>query len=128
MGLNLFIEQILNGIQFGVTLFLMSAGLTLIFGVMGLINLAHGSLYMIGAFAAALVLSWTGSFFTALIASFAVACFFGVLIEIIIIRRLYYRNHLDQVLATFALILLLSEGTRWFFGPFPMFLDLPESS
>ncbi len=126
MGLNLFIEQILNGIQFGVTLFLMSAGLTLIFGVMGLINLAHGSLYMIGAFAAALVLSWTGSFFTAIIASFAVACFFGVLIEIIIIRRLYNRNHLDQVLATFALILLLSEGTRWFFGPFPMFLDLPR--
>lgn len=126
MSLILFIEQALNGLQFGVMLFLMAAGLTLVFGVMGLINLAHGSLYMIGAFAAAAVSVATGSFVLALIASFVCAAFAGVLIEYFIIRRLYDRDHLDQVLATFALILIFSEGTRWVFGSFPLFLDKPE--
>lgn len=121
----LFIEQMLNGIQFGVMLFLMSAGLTLVFGVMGLINLAHGSLYMIGAFAAAAVAAATGSFVLALMASLAAAALAGALIELTIIRRLYDRDHLDQVLATFALILIFSEGTRWMFGSFPLFLDVP---
>ncbi|MBC7179626.1 MAG: branched-chain amino acid ABC transporter permease, partial [Roseovarius sp.] len=105
----LLIEQALNGLQFGVMLFLMAAGLTLIFGVMGLINLAHGSLYMIGAFAAAWVAGLTGSFLLALAASLAAAALAGVLIELLVIRRLYDRDHLDQVLATFALILILSE-------------------
>jgi branched-chain amino acid transport system permease protein len=123
----LFIEQLLNGIQFGIMLFLMSAGLTLIFGVMGLINLAHGSFYMIGAFCAALVAGVTGSFWLALGASLCGAAIAGVLIEIFIIRRLYRRDHLDQVLATFALILLLSEGVRWYFGAFPLYLTIPES-
>ena len=126
MSLILFIEQALNGLQFGVMLFLMAAGLTLVFGVMGLINLAHGSLYMIGAFAAAAVAAATGSFMLALIASFVCAAFAGVLIEYFVIRRLYDRDHLDQVLATFALILIFSEGTRWVFGSFPLFLDKPE--
>jgi len=126
MSLILFIEQALNGLQFGVMLFLMAAGLTLVFGVMGLINLAHGSLYMIGAFAAAAVAAATGSFVLALIASFVCAAFAGVLIEYFVIRRLYDRDHLDQVLATFALILIFSEGTRWVFGSFPLFLDKPE--
>ncbi|WP_299420403.1 branched-chain amino acid ABC transporter permease [uncultured Shimia sp.] len=121
----LFIEQMLNGLQFGVMLFLMSAGLTLVFGVMGLINLAHGSLYMIGAFAAAAVAAATGSFVLALMASLAAAALAGALIELTIIRRLYDRDHLDQVLATFALILIFSEGTRWLFGSFPLFLDVP---
>ena len=121
----LFIEQLLNGLQFGVMLFLMSAGLTLVFGVMGLINLAHGSLYMIGAFAAAAVAAATGSFLLALMASLAAAALAGALIELTIIRRLYDRDHLDQVLATFALILIFSEGTRWLFGSFPLFLDIP---
>ncbi len=121
----LFIEQMLNGLQFGVMLFLMSAGLTLVFGVMGLINLAHGSLYMIGAFAAAAVAAATGSFVLALMASLAAAALAGALIELTIIRRLYDRDHLDQVLATFALILIFSEGTRWMFGSFPLFLDVP---
>lgn len=116
----------LNGLQFGVMLFLMSAGLTLVFGVMGLINLAHGSLYMIGAFAAAAVAAATGSFVLALIASLAAAALAGALIELTIIRRLYDRDHLDQVLATFALILIFSEGTRWMFGSFPLFLDVPK--
>ncbi len=115
----------LNGLQFGVMLFLMSAGLTLVFGVMGLINLAHGSLYMIGAFAAAAVAAATGSFVLALMASLAAAALAGALIELTIIRRLYDRDHLDQVLATFALILIFSEGTRWVFGSFPLFLDVP---
>ncbi|GAA6178878.1 branched-chain amino acid ABC transporter permease [Shimia sp. NS0008-38b] len=126
MSILLFIEQLLNGLQFGVMLFLMSAGLTLVFGVMGLINLAHGSLYMIGAFAAAAVATATGSFVLALMASLAAAALAGALIELTIIRRLYDRDHLDQVLATFALILIFSEGTRWMFGSFPLFLDVPE--
>ena len=127
MTFILFFEQLLNGIQFGTMLFLMSAGLTLIFGVMGLINLAHGSFYMIGAFSAALIAALTGSFWLALLASLAGAAIAGVLIEIVIIRRLYRRDHLDQVLATFALILLLSEGVRWYFGAFPLYLTIPES-
>ncbi|UWQ35579.1 branched-chain amino acid ABC transporter permease (plasmid) [Leisingera sp. M527] len=122
----LVLEQILNGLQFGVMLFLMAAGLTLVFGVMGLINLAHGSLYMVGAFAAAAVAGWTGSFLLALIASLAAAAAAGALMELVVIRRLYRRDHLDQVLATFALILIFSEGTRWLFGSFPLFLDVPS--
>jgi branched-chain amino acid transport system permease protein len=121
----LFIEQMLNGLQLGVMLFLMAAGLTLIFGVMGLINLAHGSLYMIGAFACAAVAAATGSFWLGLAASLAAAAAAGALMEVAIIRRLYERDHLDQVLATFALILILSEGTRWLFGSFPLYLDIP---
>ncbi len=126
MSVILIIEQILNGLQFGVMLFLMAAGLTLIFGVMGLINLAHGSLYMIGAFAAAAVAGATGSFVLALGAALAAAAVAGALVEILVIRRLYQAAHLDQVLATFALILIFSEGTRWVFGSFPLFLDIPS--
>ena len=122
----LVLEQILNGLQLGMMLFLMAAGLTLVFGVMGLINLAHGSLYMVGAFAAAAVAGWTGSFLLALIASLAAAAAAGALMELVVIRRLYRRDHLDQVLATFALILIFSEGTRWLFGSFPLFLDVPS--
>ncbi len=121
----LLLEQLLNGLQFGVMLFLMAAGLTLIFGVMGLINLAHGSLYMIGAFAAATVAGVTGSFLLALAAALAASAAAGALIEVAVIRRLYARDHLDQVLATFALILILSEGTRALFGSFPLYLDVP---
>nr|WP_281393037.1 branched-chain amino acid ABC transporter permease [Roseibium litorale] len=121
------IEQLLNGLQLGVMLFLMAAGLTLIFGVMGLINLAHGSLYMVGAFACAAVASLTGSFWLGLIASLAAAAAAGAIIEVLVIRRLYSRDHLDQVLATFALILMFSEGTRWVFGSFPLYLNIPSS-
>ena len=125
MSLVLIAEQILNGLQFGIMLFLMSAGLTLIFGVMGLINLAHGSLYMIGAFIAAVVASATGSFILALVAALSAAALAGAIVEMTIIRKLYNRDHLDQVLATFALILIFSEGTRWVFGSFPLYLDVP---
>ena len=126
MSFVLIAEQILNGLQFGIMLFLMSAGLTLIFGVMGLINLAHGSLYMIGAFLAATVASVTGSFILALAAALSGAALAGAIVEMTIIRKLYNRDHLDQVLATFALILIFSEGTRWVFGSFPLYLDVPS--
>ena len=127
MSTILIIEQVLNGLQSGVMLFLMAAGLTLIFGVMGLINLAHGSLYMVGAFAAAAVAGVTGSFVLALVAALAAAALAGAVIEVAVIRRLYDSDHLDQVLATFALILIFSEGTRWVFGSFPLFLDIPDA-
>jgi len=127
MSAVLLAEQILNGIQFGIMLFLMAAGLTLVFGVMGLINLAHGSLFMIGAFAAAWVAAATGSFTAGLIAALATAAAAGALMEIIVLRRLYGRDHLDQVLATFALILIFSEGTRAVFGSFPLFLEIPDA-
>lgn len=126
MTLALMLEQLLNGVQFGLMLFLMSAGLTLVFGVMGLINLAHGSLYMIGAFLCAAVAGATGNFWLGLIAGIAAAAAAGALIEIVVIRRLYDRDHLDQVLATFALILILSEGVRMVFGPFPLYLNVPD--
>lgn len=125
MSTALLIEQLLNGLQLGVMLFLMAAGLTLIFGVMGLINLAHGSLYMIGAFACAATAAATGSFWLGLIASLAAAAAAGAIMEIIVIRKLYDRDHLDQVLATFALILIFSEGSRWAFGSLPLYLDIP---
>ncbi len=126
MSTILIIEQVLNGLQFGVMLFLMAAGLTLIFGVMGLINLAHGSLYMIGAFAAAAVAGATGSFVLAILAAMVAAAFAGAIVEMAVLRRLYARDHLDQVLATFALILIFSEGTRWIFGSLPLYLNIPS--
>ncbi|MBO9465301.1 High-affinity branched-chain amino acid transport system permease protein LivH [Pelagimonas phthalicica] len=125
MSMILLAEQVLNGLQLGVMLFVMAAGLTLVFGVMGLINLAHGSLFMIGAFAAAAVAGATGSFLLALAAALAASAAVGALVEVVVIRRLYNRDHLDQVLATFALILIFSEGTRWLFGSFPLFLNIP---
>jgi branched-chain amino acid transport system permease protein len=126
MTLALTLEQLLNGIQFGIMLFLMASGLTLIFGVMGLINLAHGSLYMVGAFVCAYVTGITGSFWLGLLAGALGAAIMGVIVEVLVIRRLYQRDHLDQVLATFALILILSEGTALVFGSQPLWLDIPS--
>lgn len=126
MPLALLTEQILNGLQFGVMLFLMAAGLTLIFGVMGLINLAHGSLFMLGGFVCAAIAAWTGSFWLGLAASLAAAAAAGALVEVFVIRRLYERDHLDQVLATFALVLMFSEGVRFVFGSYPLYLTPPE--
>lgn len=122
----LLLEQLLNGVQFGVMLFLLAAGLTLVFGIMGIINLAHGSLYMIGAFAAAWVAAQTGSVLLALLGGLAAAAVVGMAVEYVVLRRLYARDHLDQVLATFGLILFFNQGMTILFGRQPLFVDLPE--
>ena len=123
--MTLALEQILNGIQFGIMLFLMAAGLTLIFGIMNVINLAHGSLYMIGAYAAALVAARTGSFLLAVPAGLVAAALAGLIIEFVVIRKLYDRDHLQQVLATFGLILFINEGATILFGRTPLFVGMP---
>jgi len=120
------IEQLLNGIQLGMLLFLLAAGLTLIFGIMDLVNLAHGSLYMIGAYFAATFAEWTGSFVLgaifALLATFVV----GMVLEVVAIRPLYGRTHLDHVLGTFGLLLFFNELVRLIWGPAGMTLSLPS--
>ena len=116
----------LNGLQLGVMLFLMSAGLTLVFGIMNLINLAHGSLYMVGAYACALLLRLTGSFVAALVLAVPATLAVGVLVELLVLRTLYRRDHLDQVLATFGLILFFNELVTVLAGPESLFLDLPK--
>ena len=125
--MNLALEQTLNGIQFGVMLFLLAAGLTLIFGVMRIINLAHGAFYMIGAYGAALVGERTGSYALAALAGLAAAGLAGLIIEFVVIRRLYARDHVQQVLATFGVILLINEGTTILFGRQPLYLPMPPS-
>ncbi len=123
----LFLEQLLNGIQLGVFLFLIAAGLTLIFGIMGVINLAHGSLFMVGAYAAAVGTEWTGSFSLGIVIALVVAGAVGVLMEFVVMRRLYDRDHLDQVLATFGLILFANELVTMIFGRTPLFLNVPDA-
>lgn len=124
---TLVLEQLLNGLQLGVTLFLLAAGLTLIFGIMGIINLAHGALYMVGAYAGALVAKATGSFLLAVPAGLVAAGLTGIIIEYVVIRRLYDRDHLDQVLATYGLILFLNELMTILFGRQPLFTGVPPA-
>ena len=119
------IEQCLNGIQLGMLLFLLAAGLTLIFGIMDLVNLAHGSLYMIGAYFAATFAAATGSFITGAALAVAATLVVGMVLEVVAIRRLYGRDHLDHVLATFGLILFFNDLVRWIWGPAGMSLPLP---
>jgi len=109
MTLALFIEQLVNGIQFGVTLFLMSAGLTLVFGIMNMINLTHGTIYMAGAFLAATVAHATGSFWLGLVTGVIGSAILGLGLERSVLRRFYMRSHLDQVLVTFGLILVFND-------------------
>ena len=123
----LLIEQLLNGLQYGVMLFLLAAGLTLIFGIMGVINLAHGSLFMVGAYAGTYVAGVTGSFWLGLPAALIAAAITGFLMETLVIRRLYSRDHLDQVLATFALILMFNQLITLIFGRQPVFTPLPQA-
>ena len=122
----LLVEQLLNGLQYGVTLFLLAAGLTLIFGIMGVINLAHGALYMVGAFAASWVAIQTGNFWGGLLAGLVASAVAGIVMELGIMRQLYARDHLDQVLATFALILIFNQSAVLIFGRQPLFTTLPE--
>jgi branched-chain amino acid transport system permease protein len=126
MTLALFLEQTLNGLQQGVMLFLMAAGLTLVFGIMHLINLAHGSLYMVGAYVAASVTLASGSFVLGVLAAMAAAGITGMVLELLALRRLYQRNHLDQVLATFGVILTFNELTKIIWGAQALFLSTPE--
>lgn len=121
----LFIEQLLNGLQLGVMLFLMSAGLTLVFGIMQVINLAHGSFYMIGAYVAATVAMRSGSFLLGMAVALPTAAAVGMIVELTVLRRLYNRDHLDQVLATFGLIFFFNELTRIIWGRQPLFMDVP---
>ena len=120
-----FFEQFLNGIQLGMLLFLLAAGLTLIFGIMDLVNLAHGSLYMLGAYFAATFADWTDSFLLGALLALAATAVTGMLLEVIAIRRLYGRSHLDHVLGTFGLLLFFNELVRLIWGPAGMTLSLP---
>ena len=122
----LILEQTLNGLQFGVFLFLISAGLTLVFGIMNMVNLAHGSLYMIGAYFAAAIAQWTGSFILAILLTIPASMLVGVVLEIVALRTLYDRDHLAQVLATFGLILFFNEVVRMIWGPGGQFLSPPD--
>lgn len=121
----LFVEQVLNGLQFGVMLFLIAAGLTLVLGVMNMVNLAHGSLYMLGAFVTAWATIETGSFLLGVGAAVLATAAAGALIELLVVRRLYARNHLDQVLATFGLILFFNEFAKVLWGPRALRVDMP---
>jgi branched-chain amino acid transport system permease protein len=122
----LVLEQALNGLQFGVMLFLMAAGLTLVFGIMNLINLAHGSLYMVGAYVSAWTFSTTGSLVVAVSAALSAALVTGIIIEVVLFRALYTREHLDQVLGTFGLTLFFNEMVRVIWGPAALYSGVPK--
>jgi branched-chain amino acid transport system permease protein len=121
----LFLEQCLNGVQLGLLLFLLAAGLTLVFGIMDLVNLAHGSLYMLGAYFAATFAAWTESFIAGALLALGATLLVGMALEVVALRRLYGRDHLDHVLATFGLILFFNELVRMVWGPAGMSLSLP---
>jgi branched-chain amino acid transport system permease protein len=121
-----FIEQCLNGVQLGMLLFLLAAGLTLIFGIMDLVNLAHGSLYMLGAYFAATFAALTDSFVLGALLALVATAVVGMALEVIAIRPLYGRSHLDHVLGTFGLLLFFNELVRLVWGPAGMTLSLPS--
>lgn len=124
---ELLLIQTLNGLQFGVLLFLMAAGLTLVFGIMSFVNLAHGALYMFGAYFAAATWNATGSFALAVLAGFGGVFVLGVLVDRAGLFALYRRDHLDHVLATFGLVLFANELARMIWGASPVFMELPDS-
>ena len=127
MTLGLVLTQALNGLQLGILLFLLAAGLTLVFGIMNFVNLAHGSLYMMGAYFAAAAFNGTGSFLLAGVAAVAGSLMLGIAVERIALSRLYLRDHLDQVLATFGLILFFNEIVRIIWGPASVYMNAPEA-
>lgn len=126
MSLGLILPQLLNGLQYGVLLFLLAAGLTLVFGIMSFVNLAHGSLYMLGAYFAATAFNLTGSFALAALAAVAGCVALGMALEWVAVSRLYRRDHLDHVLATFGMVLFFNEAARMLWGPQPYFLPVPS--
>ena len=121
----LVVEQFLNGLQFGLLLFLLAAGLTLVFGIMDFVNLAHGSLYMMGAYFAATFVAWTGSFVLGVLLALGATLLLGIVLEFVALRHLYGRDHLDHVLATFGLILFFNDAVRLIWGPAGLALPLP---
>jgi len=124
--MSLLIVQILNGLQLGVLLFLIAAGLTLVFGVMDFINLAHGVQYMLGAYLAVMFYALTGSSLLALVLALLAALAFGLFLEFAVFRHLYERDHLDQVIATFGIILFLNQAVKYVWGAAPLSLPIPE--
>jgi branched-chain amino acid transport system permease protein len=126
MNTTLFLIQLLNGLQFGVLLFLVAAGLTLVFGVMDFINLAHGVQYMLGAYLAVTFTAMTGNLFLALPLALLAALLIGLLLEVAVFRHLYDRDHLEQVLATFGIILFLNQGVKIVWGAAPLSVPVPE--
>ncbi len=125
MSVIVLLTQLLNGVQLGVLLFLLSAGLTLVFGIMNFINLSHGSLYMLGAYFGAAAYTATGSFLLAVVAATGGSLLLGLIVERVALARLYAREHLDQVLATFGLILIFNEVARVTWGPSSVYIDVP---
>jgi branched-chain amino acid transport system permease protein len=123
---NLFLLQLLNGAQFGILLFLVAAGLTLVFGIMDFINLAHGVLYMVGAYLIAMFAAATESFWLGLLLALPMTLVIGLVLEFLIFRRLYDRSHLDQVLATFGLVMIISEAVKIIWGAAPLNVPMPE--
>ena len=126
MSTGLFVVQVLNGLQFGVLLFLIAAGLTLVFGVMDFINLAHGVQYMLGAYLAVAFYALTGNFLITLFLALAAALLFGLLLEFVVFRHLYDRDHLEQVIATFGIIIFLNQAVKTVWGAAPLTLPIPE--
>ena len=126
MPWTLVFEQLLNGVQLGVTLFLMAAGLTLVLGIMNLVNLAHGSLYMVGAYLTLAASQWTGSYGAGVVLGLAGTLLVGMLVEVVTLRALYDRDHLDQVLATFGLILFFNELVAMLWGRASLYAQLPQ--
>ncbi|HYY60302.1 MAG TPA: branched-chain amino acid ABC transporter permease [Burkholderiales bacterium] len=126
MTFALVFEQTLNGLQLGVMLFLMAAGLTLVLGIMNVVNLAHGSLYMVGAYLTVAAFRWTGSYLLGVALGLTGTLVVGMLMEVIVLRALYARDHLDQVLATFGLILFFNELVAIIWGRAALFASGPS--
>ncbi len=126
MSASLLAVQALNGLQLGLLLFLIAAGLSLVFGVMDFLNLAHGVQYMLGAYLAVTAAAWTGSFWAGVLLAVPLAGLFALGLEFLVFRHLYRRSHLDQVLATFGIIMTLNEAVRWIWGAAPLRADMPE--
>ncbi|MBZ1350392.1 branched-chain amino acid ABC transporter permease [Alcaligenaceae bacterium LF4-65] len=127
MSATLIAEQLLNGLQFGLMLFLIAAGLTLVFGILDILNVAHGSLYMAGAYVAAQTMQATQSFLLAVVVAAVVTGLVGLIIELVLIRRLVVRDHLAQVLGTFAIILIANDVVKMIWGPAPVMMSMPAA-
>lgn len=126
MSSTLIAEQLLNGLQFGLMLFLIAAGLTLVFGILDILNVAHGSLYMAGAYVAAQTMQVTQSFVAAVVVAAVVTGLVGLVLELVLIRKLVIRDHLAQVLGTFAVILIANDVIKMIWGPAPMMMSMPQ--